>query len=356
MNVQFNEHQKIRLDALPILDLKQFEDKETKRNFIEKLQKISKEIGFFYLVGHGISEEKILEIQQITQDFFQLSQSQKDAISMIHSRHFRGYSRPNSENTRHLPDFREQIDIGVELSVVEASSEEPLPIWAHLQGPNQWPEHWPEFKTKITAWQQDLRQVSLKLLEALLLSLEQSEHALDDLVKGTPNELLKLIHYPKVDQKHHQGVGPHKDSNILTLLLQDQIGGLQVLSQGHWIDVPYVENAFVVNIGEILELVTNGYLIANQHRVISPIQDDRYSIAYFLSPKLFAGQIKILDLPEHLRVQAQGPETDPLNPLLGHVGENCIKGRLRSHLDVTQKYYPEQYEQLIKTRFSSLEE
>jgi isopenicillin N synthase-like dioxygenase len=352
MNVQVKEQQKIRLDALPILDLKQFEDLKTQKKFIEKLQKISKEIGFFYLTGHGISQSQIEGMQKITQAFFQLSQSEKDSLGMIHSPHFRGYTRPNSENTRNLPDFREQIDIGVELNVVEASSSEQLPIWAQLQGPNQWPEHWPEFKTTVTAWQQNLRQVSLKLLRALLLSLEQSEHALDYLVTGTPNELLKLIHYPKVNQKDHQGVGPHKDSNILTLLLQDQIGGLQVLSQGHWIDVPYIENAFVVNIGEILELVTNGYLIANQHRVISPEYADRYSIAYFLSPKLFAGQIKILDLPEHLRIQAQGPETDPLNPLLGHVGENCIKGRLRSHLDVTQKYYPEQYEQLIKARLN----
>lgn len=344
--IKSHQYHESYLPSLPIVDLRQFEQAESRKIFLEQLQYISREIGFFYLVGHGISAERSQQIQNITQSFFALDQADKDAIAMIHSPHFRGYSRPNTENTRNVPDFREQIDIGVEKAALPIN--QTFPIWGQLQGPNQWPQNWPEFKTTITAWQYDLRQVALKLLRALLLSLGQSADALNYLVEGVPNELLKLIHYPRVDQANHQGVGPHKDSNILTLLLQDQVGGLQVLSEGDWVDVPFIEDAFVVNIGEILELVTNGYLIANPHRVTSPLNVDRYSIAYFLSPQLFAGEISLLDLPEHLSSLAQGPETDPLNPLLRHVGENCMKGRLRSHLDVTEKYYPEQFLKLKK--------
>lgn len=331
------------LTALPILNLSQFDQSSTQADFLQRLAHIAKDIGFFYLTGHGISAEKISEIQRITRQFFSLPQEQKDEIAMIHSPHFRGYSRVNAEVTRLQPDFREQIDIGFELAALEP---ETGPTWRRLQGPNQWPSNWPEFQRVVTAWQRDLRQVAIKLLKTLLLSLGQQDTALDQLITGSPHELLKLIHYPPIDQMNHQGVGPHKDSNILTLLLQDQIGGLQVLSQGKWIEVPFVEHAFVVNIGEVLELATNGYLIANQHRVISPTNADRYSVAYFLSPNLFAGEIPLLNLADNLKALAQGPETDPLNPLLRNVGENCIKGRLRSHLDVTEKYYPAQFKQL----------
>lgn len=214
------------------------------------------------------------------------------------------------------------------------------PLWKRLQGPNQWPDL-PKFRPIVEAWQQDLRVISIRLLEAFLLALDLPKNALDRFVKGIPNESLKIIHYPSND-KHTQGVGEHKDTDILTLLLQDSVGGLQVKHQEEWIDVPFVENAFVVNIGEILELATNGYLVANIHRVVSPSKKvDRYSIAYFLAPTLDAGEVPILQLAPELQALARGLQSDPLNPLLKDVGENGIKSRLRSHLAVTQKFYPE---------------
>jgi len=133
------------------------------------------------------------------------------------------------------------------------------------------------------------------------------------------------------------------------LLLQDRVGGLQVETGEGWIDVPPTENTFVVNIGEVLELVTNGYLRATPHRVHTPpVGVDRYSIAYFISPRLDAGSVPVLQLPPHLARLATGPETDPLNPLLHHVGENSLKGRVRSHLPVTKRFYPEIYRQLVE--------
>lgn len=338
------KHTHHQLSELPIVDLEEFGAEHSRAEFLENLQKIAREIGFFYLKGHGISAERIDQIQQISKQFFQLDQSKKNEIAMIHSPHFRGYSQPNAENTRNIPDFREQIDIGPELPALNADADAPL--WANMQGPNQWPKDWPEFQSVTRAWLTDLRQVAIDLLHAFVLALGQKKDVLDQLITGQPNELLKLIHYPKTKIQNHQGVGPHKDSNILTLLLQDQTGGLQVFSHGQWVDIPYVDGAFIINIGEILELATNGYLVANSHRVISPTHQDRYSVAYFISPNLFSGEVPILDLPDHLQALAQGPSSDPLNPLLRNAGENSIKSRLRSHLDVTQKFYPKQYAQL----------
>ena len=337
---------------LPILDLQLLDSAATKAAFLQNLQDLARNTGFFYLIGHGISAERIHEIEALSRQFFAQDQAQKDALSMTNSPHFRGYSRVNEEHTRNQPDFREQIDIGADLEAVEFDAHTPL--WLKLQGPNQWPANWPEFKTIVTAWQTDLRHIAIKLLRAFTLALGLPEDALDRFVTGKPNELLKLIHYPSaaLNQGQTQGVGAHKDAGILTLLLQDQVGGLQVLNkQNTWIDVPYVEGAFIVNIGEILELATNGYLVANMHQVVSPPANvDRYSIAYFITPNLYAGEVPILELPKALQQLATGPQSDPLNPLLKNAGENTIKGRLRSHLQVTEKFYPQEYQRILKQR------
>lgn len=337
--------------SLPILDLSLFDQAGTRERFLAQLQDMARNIGFFYLTGHGIGPERVAEVTAISRQFFAQPQAQKDALSMSQSPHFRGYSRPNEETTRNKPDFREQIDIGADLPPV--AFDDATPLWLKLQGPNQWPEYWPEFKTITTAWQRDLRQVSIKLLHAFMLALGLAEDALDPFITGLPNELLKLIHYPgQPDAEHHdQGVGAHKDAGILTLLWQDQVGGLQVFSNGEWLDAPYVEGTFIVNIGELLELATNGYLVANLHRVVAPPPNvERYSIAYFITPNLYAGEVPILALPPELQQLATGPESDPLNPMLKNAGANTIKGRLRSHLAVTQRFYPEQYAQIIQQR------
>lgn len=324
------------MNVVPILDLTEFKNSTTRTHFLQRLKKTAREIGFFYLVGHGISSQRFEEIQTLAKQFFKQEQSLKDQILIDHSPHFRGYTRLNTEITRHHPDYREQIDLGPELPANNVKS----PLWKRLQGPNQWP-NLPTFKPIVEAWQADLRTISIQLLEAFLLALDLPKDALERFVAGIPNESLKIIHYPS-NQLHTQGVGAHKDTDILTLLFQDQVGGLQVKHQDSWLDVPYLENAFVVNIGEILELATNGYLVANTHQVVSPPQNvDRYSIAYFLAPTLDAGEVPILKLSPELQALAKGPQSDPENPLLKDVGENGIKSRLRSHLAVTQKFYPE---------------
>lgn len=334
---------------LPILDLTLLNHPETRAEFLANLQSYARNIGFFYVTGHGISRKKLAQIKAYSKQFFELDQAIKDDISMLHSPHFRGYSRVGEEHTQNRLDAREQIDIGIERPEIPLDGNTPL--WSRLQGPNQWPKDWPQFQQVVEAWQQDVHQVAIELIHALLDALGLDPYALDSFLTDTPHEMLKLIKYPK--QIHHadgQGVGAHKDTNILTLLLQDRIGGLQVLSEGQWIDVPYVEDAFVINIGETLELITNGYLVANTHRVVAPQYQDRYSIAYFISPHIFAGDLPVLNLPPALQKLSNGIKSDPTNPLLQNVGENSLKSRLRSHLDVTQRFYPEQYQQIMDLR------
>jgi len=334
--------------TLPVIDLSLADNPATRDEFHRNLAKIARNIGFFHLIGHGISPEEIQAIRQQTYAFFALPQASKDNIDMEWSPHFRGYTAAGVERTRLHPDHREQIDIGAELPAHDITAD--TPAWLRLQGPNQWPDGLPDFKAVTLHWQDRLREVAIRLLRAFMVALEQPADALDTLVTGMPAHLLKLIHYPgSADPAQQQGVGAHKDAGILTLLLQDKVGGLQVETEHGWIDIPPTENAFVINIGEILELATNGYLRATQHRVNTPPAGvERYSIAYFITPRLDAGSVPVLQLPPHLAQLATGPETDPLNPLLHNVGQNSLKGRVRSHLAVTKRFYPDIYQQLIE--------
>jgi isopenicillin N synthase-like dioxygenase len=136
-------------------------------------------------------------------------------------------------------------------------------------------------------------------------------------------------------------------------LLQDTQGGLQVETADGWIDVTPRPGTFVVNIGELLELASDGYLRATLHRVVAPPAGvERISVAFFLGARLDA-TVPLLHLPPALAAQARGPESDPKNPLFRSVGQNYLKGRLRSHPDVARRHHADLLEPGAPTVASS---
>jgi isopenicillin N synthase-like dioxygenase len=182
--------------------------------------------------------------------------------------------------------------------------------------------------------------VLARLLNAFALSLGQNGDAFEPLHRHHPHVLVKLIRYPGRDRTaSDQGVGAHKDAGLLSLLLQDAQAGLQVETAQGWIDVAPRAGTLVVNIGEILELASDGFLRATLHRVVTPPAGrQRISAAFFLGARLDA-TVPVLSLPPELAAQARGPERDPNNPLFRSVGENYLKGRLRSHPDVARRHH-----------------
>ena len=326
--------------ALPTLDLSLLEGTAAQRQgLLDDLRHAARDVGFFYLTGHGIDSALLQQVQDHARQFFALPDSEKAAVGMINSPHFRGYNRAASEITRGKPDLREQFDLGAERQALPLG--ENSPYWARLQGPNQWPQALPALKPLLLDWQQAMTAMSLRLLQAFAQALALPQEAFDQLYGDKPNEHIKLMRYPgQAPDDSHQGVGAHKDSGFLSFLLQDQQAGLQVeIEEGRWIDVLPRANTLVVNIGELLELATNGYLRATVHRVQSPAQgSERLSIAFFLGAQLDA-VVPLYPLPAALLREARGPASDPANPLFRDVGWNYLKGRLRSHPDVAQRYY-----------------
>jgi isopenicillin N synthase-like dioxygenase len=329
--------------TLPVIDFSLLSGQGAPRQrVINQLRQTARDVGFFYLVNHRVEQSLLDEVQRVARAFFALPQQEKLKVEMANSPHFRGYNLAGVEITRSQPDFREQFDVGAERDALPVTPD--APAWQRMQGPNQWPEALPELQQVITRWQQEMTQVALELLRALAEALQLPRHAFDNLYGTYPNEHIKLIRYPgRSDAESRQGVGAHKDSGFLTLLLQDDQPGLEVeLSPDNWVAASPLPGSFVVNIGELLELATNGYLRATVHRVVSPRPDrERLSAAFFLGAQLDA-VVPVYQLPETLARQAQGPTSDPLNPLLREVGWNYLKGRLRSHPEVAQRFYPEQ--------------
>jgi len=328
------------IEALPVLDFSTYgRDPGSDAEFLRELAHAAREVGFFYLAGHGIDQALVDEVLSLSRRFFALPEADKLEIEMVNSPHFRGYNRVGQELTRGQRDWREQVDIGFEAPALPRDPA--LPAWTRLQGPNQWPSALPELKPVLLRWQAELTNLARRLLQAFARILEQDENVFEPIYAGTPHHLIKIIRYPGRDTtESEQGVGAHKDSGFLTLLLQEKQKGLEVeTEEGRWIEAEPRAGTFIVNIGELLELATDGYLKATVHRVVTPpAGTDRLSVAFFLGAP-FNAEIPLLELSPHLKAQAGGVTRDPQNPLFRNPGQNALKSRLRSHPDVARRHY-----------------
>lgn len=174
------------------------------------------------------------------------------------------------------------------------------------------------------------------------MALALPEDHFDQYFADKPHWFGKLIHYVgAADGTDLQGVGPHTDWNFLTLLLQDDTGGLQARPTGadRWIDVSPMDGALIVNIGEMLEVATHGYLVATPHRVLPCAPGGtRDSIAFFWAPRLDAS-LDAVPLPHEYAEQAPGVSESAHNVLHSRFGENALKGWLRSHPEVAATHH-----------------
>lgn len=309
---------------LPVVDLSGDPDR-----LRAVLREVTHEVGFFYLTGHGVSPRLVDEVLSAARRLFALPAEDKDAIAMVRSPHFRGFTRLGGELTGGLTDWREQIDVGPERRAI-AHGKDLDYLW--LQGPNQWPTAVPELRAALASWDAALAAVGRKLLREWAIALGSADGVFDEAFGSEPATLIKVIRYPARGTTD-QGVGAHRDSGVLTLLLAEPgVGGLQVEVDSTWVEAPGRAGAFIVNIGELLERASGGYLRATRHRV-TLTGAPRISIAYFFNPRLDA-RIPTLDLPPELRARARGAATDPDDPIHATYGENAWKSRLRAHPDV----------------------
>ncbi|TSE17029.1 isopenicillin N synthase family oxygenase [Arthrobacter sp. KBS0703] len=332
-------------ETIPVLDLgaARQADGQFSPRFIGQLRDAAHRVGFFQLIGYGAAPGQAEDLLATIRRFFDLPLEERMKLDNRLSPHFRGYTRMGTEVTQGRADAREQIDYSPDREPV---LDYPLdqPYWL-LQGHNMWPDSLPELEQAAMAWAGLMSTVGGELMRAIAVSLQLPEDYFDEPFRDAPAWMGKLVHYVGgvVEAAGDQGVGSHADYGFVTLLLQDTVGGLEVLPPGarEWTSVEPLPGALVVNLGEMLEVATGGYLVATIHRVQAPPPGvDRYSVPFFWSPRLDA-VIDPVPLPEELKAQARGITDDPSNPMLASFGLNMLKGRMRAHPDVTERHYPQ---------------
>ncbi len=266
--------------SIPIVDVHALvSGDETGRDaVVAELGRAAREVGFAQIVGHGVDPILVDGLKDAAERFFALPDDAKMDVYIGNSTNHRGYVPPGEEVfAGATPDHKEAFDLSIDLP-----SDHPEYLAGNpLLGPNQWPDL-PDFDEPVNAYYESVFALGRVLLRAFAEALGEAADRFDRYVT-TPPAQLRMIHYPyDPDASDRPGIGAHTDYEVFTLLLPTA-PGLEVLNaDADWIDVPYREDAFVLNIGDLLEIWTNGVFTATSHRV-RKVAEERYSFPLFFN-------------------------------------------------------------------------
>jgi isopenicillin N synthase-like dioxygenase len=244
-----------------------------------QLAKAAREVGFFYLEGHQISQSRVDSLISAARQFFSQPLPVKMQSYIGLSQNHSGYVPEGEErfySTAFDPskvDHKESYDLGFDLQ--ERFYQRPM------LGPNLWPDL-REFKSKVESYYTEALELGNLLFKGFSLALGLPENTLISKVSRPPSQL-RLVHYPYDENAvDREGIGAHTDYECFTLLLTTS-DGLQVLNgAGDWIDAPHRPGSFIVNIGDMLEILSNGRFVATSHRV-RKVKEERFSFPLFCS-------------------------------------------------------------------------
>ncbi|MER8684614.1 MULTISPECIES: 2-oxoglutarate and iron-dependent oxygenase domain-containing protein [unclassified Mesorhizobium] len=270
--------QRESFDKLPVVDIAPLLDGSNKQRVAKEIRWALSNTGFMYVKNHGIPQAVVDSVLDVSRRFFDLPMPQKHALHISNSDvALRGYVELFGENTDpgRTKDLKECFDIGPERSMLDG------PFF----GPNQWPSSLPGFRELIYGYHQKMVSLAKTLLKGIALSLDQSESFFENLTRN-PISIQRLLHYPPQSgyvSEEIIGIGAHTDYGNLTILAQDDVGGLQVMNRdGDWIEGVPIHGTFVINIGDLIQRLTNDVYLANMHRVVNISGRERYSIPFFI--------------------------------------------------------------------------
>lgn len=245
-------------------------------------------IGFYVIVNHGVPGSLIAATFEQAARFH--AQPLEAKMSLRMNEHNNGYMAINrymvqtsGVNDNDKPDLNEAF-----FSKRERPENHPgVAAGRRFLGHNQWPENLPEVRDVVLQYTGALDALSVRLLPALARALELRADYFLPFFEDSQFSF-RMSHYPPVVAKPNQfGIAPHTDANFMTFVAQTPVAGLQVrMPDGHWVPVPYIENSFAVNSGDMLYRWTNGRFKSTPHRVVPPESTHRYAIPYFLGPNI----------------------------------------------------------------------
>ena len=261
----------------------------------ESIREACRESGFFYVTGHAVSESLQSRLEALSRQFFAQPEALKMQLRMeLGGEAWRGYFPVGNELTAGKPDQKEGLYFGAELSPDDARVAARWP----LHGPNLFPPL-EGFRNAVLEYINAMTELGHVIMEGIALSLGLEAGYFSERYTADPLVLFRIFHYPSLEASENAldnetsaetlwSVGEHTDYGLLTLLKQDDRGGLQVKSAGRWIEAPPVDGTFVCNIGDMLDRMTAGFYRSTPHRVRNRSEHGRLSFPFFFDPNFEA--------------------------------------------------------------------
>ena len=272
---------------IPVLDLSALIDGRDTARLARDFAKAYGEVGFGYIVNHGIDAGLRARVFEASKRFHDLPLEAKEAVALNESH--RGYIAINT-STDVNSDLAEVTKPNQSASFMMMREDKAVDPSLYLSGPNQWPEL-EGFRPACEAYAEAMSDLGRLLMGLALEALGVQDRSclawFDE-----PTIWLRLLHYPPQPPAAPEdlyGSAPHKDFGCLTILAQDGVGGLQVQTPaGHWVEAPPLEDSFVLNVGDMLHRLSNGRLLSTPHRVINRSGRERFSTPFFFDPNVKA--------------------------------------------------------------------
>ena len=275
------------IQEIPKLDLSDFThgNQESKLAFVQNLGKAYEEIGFVAISNHGIAKGLLEEMYAQVEAFYSLPLETKLKYDDSKGGGQRGYTGFGKEHAkdRNSGDLKEFWHFGQYVDDTDVLSD--------FYPPNRMVDELPQFNSVGKEIYAALELAGAKILQAIALFLQLDEHYFDAKIHNG-NSILRPIHYPAIIEEPNDAIraGEHEDINLITLLVGASADGLEVLNKNNeWIGVTEVEDHIIVNVGDMLERLTNDRLKSTTHRVINPPKEEwsspRFSIPFFLHPR-----------------------------------------------------------------------
>ncbi|KAK2380514.1 protein DMR6-LIKE OXYGENASE [Trifolium repens] len=285
-------------EGIPLIDLTPINYKDeiitnplSIEDLVKEIGKACKEWGFFQVINHKVPLDKRERIEESSKKFFGLSLEEKlkvrrDEVNLLGTGPY-----PYLGNIAFIPPSDDQS--------------------FQFQWENRWPHNPSDFREACEEYAEEVEKLAYKLMELIAMSLGLVPNRFRDLfIHNTSN--IRLNHYPPCPYPHLAlGLGRHKDTGVLTVLAQDDVGGLQVKrkSDGEWIQVKPIFNSFIINVGDMIQVWSNDAYESVEHRVMVNSKKDRLSIPFFLKPALYT-DVKPL---EELTNDGNPPKYSPIN-------------------------------------------
>ncbi len=293
----------IPVDTIPVIDIAPVRagDAVGTRHVAAQMQQAAGDIGFFYITNHGVDDNLIQETLHVAREFFELPEIDKRSVKVTPKK--RGYIEPSTAKMKggKKLDFRETFLWGREFTSETLATLAEIP----LIGPNQWPQALPNMPEVFNNYFETCVELGRELLRVFALALGVESDYFAGRFKHTMARGSALYYPPQPAEMGDDqfGIGPHTDWGVLTLLYQDDVGGLQVRGRdGKWLTAHPIADTYVVNVGDCLERWTNKHFLSNEHRALNTSSRVRQALVTFVDPDFDTDIIPIVAAREHAQL------------------------------------------------------